>query len=227
MVEYTYNVVPIPFSPLPQSHVDKHASLRLLALKTNPECFSSTLEDERRLSPEQWRGRIDTEDRVTFIAVASEILEHAPSDAPLDPTSSSSSSSFADTSDSSTLLDDDTAKWVGLVTVLTPEFLQERWDDLPRKFRKFAMRSGKPAHVLVSMWVHPEHRHKGLGRLLISQAVDWVKKRVEKPGVEDKRGDVVLEVFEQNTGAVMLYRAMGFEDIEEVSPSLWMGRKIA
>ncbi|KAJ4482843.1 hypothetical protein C8J55DRAFT_427233 [Lentinula edodes] len=205
MVEYTYSVVPIPFSPLPQSHVDKHASLRLLALETNPECFSSTLEDERRLSPEQWRGRIDTEDRVTFIAA----------------------SSFADTSDSSTLLDDDTAKWVGLVTVLTPEFLQERWVDLPRKFRKFAMRSGKPAHVLVSMWVHPEHRHKGLGRLLISQAVDWVKNRVEKSGVEDKRGDVVLEVFKQNTGAVMLYRAMGFEDIEEVSPSIWMGRKIA
>ncbi|KAJ3877570.1 hypothetical protein F5051DRAFT_329551 [Lentinula edodes] len=202
MVEYTYNVVPIPFSPLPQSHVDKHASLRLLALRTNPECFSSTLEDESRLSPEQWRGRIDTEDRVTFIAVASEILEHAPFDAPL-------------------------AKWVGLVTVLTPEFLQERWVDLPRKFRKFAMRSGKPAHVLVSMWVHPEHRHKGLGRRLILQAVDWVKNRVEKSGVEDKRGDVVLEVFKQNTGAIVLYRAMGFEDIEEVSASIWMGRKIA
>ncbi|KAH7880047.1 uncharacterized protein C8R40DRAFT_1034807 [Lentinula edodes] len=226
MVEYTYSVVPIPFAPLPQSHVDKHAFLRLLALKTNPECFSSTLDDESRLSAEQWRGRIDTEDRVTFIAVASEI-QYAPFDAPLDPTPSSSSSSFADTSDSSKLLDDDTAKWVGLVTVLTPEFLQERWDDLPRKFRKFAMRSGKPAHVLVSMWVHPEHRHKGLGRRLISQAVDWVKNRVEKPGVEDKRGDVVLEVFKQNTGAVMLYRAMGFEDIEEVSPSIWMGRKIA
>ncbi|KAF8823723.1 hypothetical protein HHX47_DHR9000250 [Lentinula edodes] len=222
MVEYTYNVVPIPFSPLPQSHVDKHASLRLLALKTNPECFSSTLDDESRLSAEQWRGRIDTEDRVTFIAVASEILEHAPFDAPLGP-----ASSFADTSDSSTLLDDDTAKWVGLVTVLTPEFLQERWVDLPRKFRKFAMRSGKPAHVLVSMWVHPEHRHKGLGRRLISQAVDWVKNRVEKSGVEDKRGDVVLEVFKQNTGAIALYRAMGFEDIEEVPPSIWMGRKIA
>ncbi|KAJ3869839.1 hypothetical protein EV359DRAFT_29094 [Lentinula novae-zelandiae] len=185
MVEYTYNIVPIPFSPLPQSHVDKHASLRLLALRTNPECFSSTLENESRLSPEQWRGRIDTEDRVTFIA------------------------------------------WVGLVTVLTPEFLQERWDNLPRKFRKFAMQSGKPAHVLVSMWVHLEHRHKGLGRLLISQAVDWVKNRVEKSGVEDKRGDVVLEVFKQNTGAIVLYRAMGFEDIEEVPPSIWMGRKIA
>ncbi|KAJ3930087.1 MAG: hypothetical protein NXY57DRAFT_348430 [Lentinula lateritia] len=209
MVEYTYNVVPIPFSPLPQSHVDKHASLRLLALRTNPECFLSTLENESRLSPEQWRGRIDT------------------FDAPLDPTSSSSSSSLADTSGPSTLLDDDTAKWVGLVTVLTPEFLQKRWDDLPRKFRKFAMRSGKPAHVLVSMWVHPEHRHKGLGRLLISQAVDWVKNRVEKSSVEDKRGDVVLEVFEQNTGAIVLYRAMGFEDIEEVPPSIWMGRKIA
>ncbi|KAJ3805864.1 hypothetical protein F5876DRAFT_51097 [Lentinula aff. lateritia] len=194
-MKYTYSVVPIPFSPLPQSHVDKHASLRLLALRTNPECFSSTLDDERRLSPEQWRGRIDTEDRVTFIAVASEILKYTPFDAPLDPTFSSSSSSFADISDSPTLLDDDTAKW--------------------------------PAHVLVSMWVHPEHRHKGLGRLLISQAVDWVKNRVEKSGVEDKRGDVVLEVFKQNTGAIVLYRAMGFEDIEEVPPSIWMGRKIA
>ncbi|KAJ3997436.1 hypothetical protein F5050DRAFT_1569361 [Lentinula boryana] len=200
-MRYSYSVVPIPTSPLLQAHVDKYASLRLLALRTNPECFFSTHDEEGRFSREQWRGRIDTDDRVTLIAVASKILA------------------------------DPSAEWVGLITVLTPEFLKERRDNIPPKFQKYAMWLGEPANVLVSMWVHPEHRCKGLGGRLISEAIDWVKKRTmtaKNFDVNNGRleGVVVLEVVKGNTGAGMLYRAMGFENIDSEDASIWMGKRL-
>ncbi|KAJ3793901.1 hypothetical protein GGU11DRAFT_690861 [Lentinula aff. detonsa] len=211
-MEYSYSVVPIPTSPLLQAHVDKYASLRLLALRTNPECFFSTQDEEGRFSREQWRGRIDTDDRVTLIA-------------------SSSSSSFANTSVSLDSLDGEAAEWVGLITVLTPEFLKERRDNIPPKFQKYAMCFGEPANVLVSMWVHPEHRRKGLGGRLISEAIDWVKKRTvttKNFDVSNGRlgGAVVLEVVKGNTGAGMLYRAMGFETIDSEDASIWMRKRL-
>ncbi|KAJ3731655.1 hypothetical protein DFJ43DRAFT_376329 [Lentinula guzmanii] len=223
-MEYSYSVVPIPTSPLLQAHVDKYASLRLLALRTNPECFFSTQDEEGRFSREQWRGRIDTDDRVTLIAVASRLLADSSPE-------SSSSSSFANTSVSLDSLDGEAAEWVGLITVLTPEFLKERRDNIPPKFQKYAMCFGEPANVLVSMWVHPEHRRKGLGGRLISEAIDWVKKRTvttKNFDVSNGRlgGAVVLEVVKGNTGAGMLYRAMGFETIDSEDASIWMGKRL-
>ncbi|KAJ4475585.1 hypothetical protein J3R30DRAFT_3405850 [Lentinula aciculospora] len=214
MPEYSYRVIPIPVSSLLQSHVDKYTSLRLLALGTNPESFSSNQDEERQFSPEQWRGRIDTDDRVTLIAVASKQNS--------DTSSSSSSSTNSSFINSSTLLDDDKSEWVGLITVLSPEFLKERMKDLPLKFQEFAMWLGEPAHVLVSMWVHPEHRRKGLGGRLISGAIDWVKSRTVVVG----QSAAVLEVLVENKEAVELYRRLGFEDIEKGSHSIWMGKKI-
>ncbi|KAE9403253.1 acyl-CoA N-acyltransferase [Gymnopus androsaceus JB14] len=195
-MEYSYTVVPIPVPPL-QRYVDRYAALRLLALGTNPECFSSTVEEAKTLTSEQWRERIDTPDRVTLVAVASK----APANTSL------------------ALLDEDTAEWLGLIAVLTPEFLKKEWESLPIKFQQFAMWLGAPAHILISMWVHPEHRRKGLGGKLISEAVEWVRQR-------SKGGAVVLEVFKTNVGAATLYREMGFVDIEEVEGSLWMGRSL-
>ncbi|KIK69903.1 hypothetical protein GYMLUDRAFT_53040 [Collybiopsis luxurians FD-317 M1] len=188
----SYSINPIPYPPR-RDHVTKYAALRLLALTTNPECFSSTAERESAFSFEQWRERIDNTDRVTFIA-ASAVNVSA--------------------------VDDDRATWVGIVTLLTPEFLKKESENLPADYRKFAMWSDA-SHILVSMWVHPEHRRRGVGKVLIDAAMKWVERR-DAP----QSSAVVLEVLDTNRGAAALYKQMGFEDIEQVPPGTWMGKRI-
>ncbi|KIK69904.1 hypothetical protein GYMLUDRAFT_53041 [Collybiopsis luxurians FD-317 M1] len=194
MPSQSYSVDRIPYPPR-QDHVSKYTSIRLLALTTNPECYSSTVEQELAFSVDQWRERIDNTDRVTFIAT----------------TAASSSSVPA--------LDDDSATWVGIVTLLTPEFLEKESDNLPAKFRKFGKWSGS-SHILVSMWVHPEHRRRGVGKVLMDAAVEWAKKDAPQWNA------IVLEVLDTNRGAAALYKQMGFEDIEQVPPGTWMGKRI-
>lgn len=197
-MEYSYTIAPIPF-PVLHRHVDQYATLRLLALRTNPEGFSSTYQHEKTNTFEQWRERINRPDRITLIAVASKDPANTPS------------------------LED--SEWVGILGILTPEFFKNEWDTLPLDFQqKFAMWSGTSTHILISMWVHPEHRRKGLGRNLISQAVEWVKHR-DLPA-ESKGSSIVLEVTKANVGVATLYREMGFVDIEEVDDSIWMQRSL-
>ncbi|KAF5376850.1 hypothetical protein D9757_008882 [Collybiopsis confluens] len=191
---HSYNVAQIPLPPLNQQ-VTKYASLRLLALTTNPEYFSAKAERERTFSVDQWRERIHN--RVTFIATTSP-------ETPVD-----------------SALEDDNATWVGLVSLLPPEFFKARWNQLSVEDRTWATWSGS-AHTLVSMWVHPDHRRRGVGESLISQALEWVN---GKSSDEDDRA-IVLDVLKENRGAAVLYRKMGFEDVEEVLPSIWMRKKL-
>lgn len=189
---HSYSITPIPY-PVLQRHVEKYATLRLLALRTNPEGFSSTYDQEKTNTFEQWRERIDRPDRITLIAVAS----NTPS------------------------MEDDAAEWVGILGILTPDFFKNEWENLPLDFKqKFARWSGTAAHILISMWVHPEHRRKGLGRKLISQALEWVKQS------ESKSSSLVLEVTKTNVAAETLYREMGFVDIEQTEDSIWMARSL-
>lgn len=62
------------------------------------------------------------------------------------------------------------------------------------------------AHIL-NIAVHPELRRLGLGRKLLTEAIDWMQGR----GVYE----VYLEVRKSNAAAITLYRSMGFEAIFE------------
>ncbi len=55
---------------------------------------------------------------------------------------------------------------------------------------------------LLSMWVSPDYRHRGIGRQLIDAVVAWAR---------DAGCDrIVLEVSDDNTAAIACYAAQGF-----------------
>jgi ribosomal protein S18 acetylase RimI-like enzyme len=55
---------------------------------------------------------------------------------------------------------------------------------------------------LVSMWTAPSHRHTGVGRLLVNQALEWTR--------EHKVSALLLMVTSNNTGAIRFYEKLGF-----------------
>jgi ribosomal protein S18 acetylase RimI-like enzyme len=105
--------------------------------------------------------------------------------------------------------------WVGLVTIIEPEYMKEK---------KFPVPPGEEddSFVLVSMYIDPGHRRKGLGGKLIDAAKEWVKSR---PGEYKKRG-LLLEVERENTGAIALYKSGGFVELDvedsDGSGTTWM-----
>lgn len=62
---------------------------------------------------------------------------------------------------------------------------------------------------LISMWVSPEHRRKGVGSALIDAVVNLAKSK----GV----ARLALDVGEQNETAIALYASKGFEATGETS----------
>jgi ribosomal protein S18 acetylase RimI-like enzyme len=63
---------------------------------------------------------------------------------------------------------------------------------------------------LVSMWVDPGHRRRGVARALISQAVGWA--------TEHQADEVILWVADQNAAARRLYERLGFRPTGERQP---------
>lgn len=60
-----------------------------------------------------------------------------------------------------------------------------------------------PGVLAIGMWVLPQRRRRGAGRMLVAAALDARPTDVHK---------IELEVFPENEAAVALYRAMGFEE---------------
>jgi ribosomal protein S18 acetylase RimI-like enzyme len=63
---------------------------------------------------------------------------------------------------------------------------------------------------LVSMWVDPHYRRRGVARALVGQVVRWAADR--------RARDVILWVADQNTAARRLYERIGFRPTGERQP---------
>jgi ribosomal protein S18 acetylase RimI-like enzyme len=63
---------------------------------------------------------------------------------------------------------------------------------------------------LVSMWVDPRYRRRGVARVLVDQAVRWAAERQTR--------EVILWVADQNTAARRLYEQLGFRPTGERQP---------
>lgn len=72
------------------------------------------------------------------------------------------------------------------------------WADISPLSRKTIDHRG-----MLGMGVHPSHRGKGIGSLLLKEVIEKAKER----GLEK----VELEVYASNSGALALYRKFGFE----------------
>ena len=67
--QYTIFLIPVP---TPKDYLEKYVALRLLGLKTDPQSFGSTYEASLLLTEADWRARIDSIDKATFIACNSD-----------------------------------------------------------------------------------------------------------------------------------------------------------
>lgn len=69
---------------------------------------------------------------------------------------------------------------------------------------------GVEVPYLISMWVDPVYRGRGIGRALVAQVIEWVREQ----GLEH----LVLEVESSNRSAIALYTRCGFRATGEVNP---------
>jgi GNAT superfamily N-acetyltransferase len=82
-----------------------------------------------------------------------------------------------------------------------------RWVGLVRIYREA---NDLSVAQLVSMWVDPAARRRGIGRALVERALEWAR--------EHGATRVILWVTETNEPALRLYEACGFERTGECQP---------
>ncbi|KAJ7074162.1 acyl-CoA N-acyltransferase [Mycena amicta] len=83
-------------------------------------------------------------------------------------------------------------EWAGTASIITPELAEA------------------DMYYLVGMWVHPDHRRKGVGKTLVQNAIAWVRAQTE--GQPDSKRRISLEVHRPNTGAKAMYDGLGFSE---------------
>ena len=118
--------------------------------------------------------------------------------------------------------DSDNLPWIGTVGILTPTMLEAVGYTPPGVL----VADGAAAYIVVGMWVHPEHRRKGLGRRLVEMGFKVVRDDSDKMGKPKK---ILLQVHRTNEGAKLLYSNLGFVEEPEDNDSsdeIWMSKKI-
>lgn len=177
-----YKVFALPIAPN-KPDIDKFSTLRLLALKMDPASFGSTYEREIAFTEDQWRARLSTHDRATFIA---------------------------------SVVDTTVEEWVGTASILVPSDMT--FESLA-PLRDAGVGEGSDIYVLVGMWVHPHHRKRGLGKRLVEETFEWIRRR--EVGI--KKRTIALQITDENEAGRVLYSRTGFHPVPEVpSDHEWM-----
>lgn len=69
-----------------------------------------------------------------------------------------------------------------------------------------------PSLWIEGLYVDPDHRRRGIGRILVEHVLDWAEPR-EFVGID-------LEAYQTNTPAAVLYRSLGFRRLGRARFSL-------
>ncbi|KAJ7775198.1 acyl-CoA N-acyltransferase [Mycena metata] len=88
-------------------------------------------------------------------------------------------------------------EWIGTASILTPELIRAHTGDATMS-----------AYAVVGMWVHPDHRRRGVAKRLVESGINWVRARTE--GMSDEQRRITLEVHRHNENAKALYEGLGF-----------------
>ncbi|KAH8422422.1 GNAT family N-acetyltransferase [Aspergillus melleus] len=187
--------------------IDRYKTLRLRALKEDPEAFGSKYEDELKFPREKWQARIENPKAHTLIALENTTSPGAPLQA----------------SDNSTLSALLSRKWVGTLTMVGPEPVPGSGlgqQELLKLFDSNRSDSCGPeadpsilAYVLNGMYVLRESRRAGNGKRLLEEVVDYARTAGGASGAAQVWLFAFLEV--KNRSAVVFYEKCGFRAWEE------------
>ena len=180
-MSFQYPIYPAPSSDFKPGLVDRCKRLRLKGLKEEPQCFSSTYDDELQFSTAQWEARLSNKSACTFAVIHS---DH-------EPVSPFSNTSFDYLSEND---------WVGTVALIriTPDESLSG----PRS------RDTCLAFGIGGMYVHSEHRRRGIGAMLLRACENRAAQQASHYGCS--RYLIELEVQGSNRDAIALYGRCGY-----------------
>ncbi|KAG8838033.1 hypothetical protein FRC18_006618 [Serendipita sp. 400] len=173
---------PVSYHRLEPKHAAIYRVVRLCALSASPAQFSSTFEREITFDAQTWTNRLSNVDAATFIASKHDIEyleEYAAKQV------------------------DEWARWNE-----PSQFVMEgrELDGVVTVLRSFE--DPKDA-FLVSFWVNPGVRRRGIGTRLVEEAIGWARGH-DLDGQPFTR--VVLDVLKDNVAARSVYERCGFEE---------------
>ncbi|KIM81080.1 hypothetical protein PILCRDRAFT_821921 [Piloderma croceum F 1598] len=105
-----------------------------------------------------------------------------------------------------TISDSNDEPWVATMSIVAPS---EIIFDYLAPVRNTDVGKDSDIYVMFGMWVRPEHRRRGLGKRLIEEGLEWIRKDNVKDGKVPKV--LVLQLKEENVAGWALYGKMGFE----------------
>ncbi|KAI0640555.1 hypothetical protein C8Q79DRAFT_1015086 [Trametes meyenii] len=206
----SYEIIPLA-SPLSDVDIKRYRELRLTSLRTDPDHFLSTYDQEEKYTEETWRGLLDGGGKATFVV--------------------RTSSGVGDGQDDQKRGDDkadDEESFVGSIVVVAGRVLTGV--PIPAAANK------DTDYFLVALWVSPKHRRKGLARRLVDISLSWAVEDARRHDATmgssiRTQAEVFLLVAMSNTVAQDMYKAMGFEtvgaeELEWRGEGVWMKRKL-
>ncbi|KAJ5512416.1 Acyl-CoA N-acyltransferase [Penicillium fimorum] len=177
---YTYSFFRVSKTDEVESSAQKYRDLRLKALKTSPDSFSSTYEIESAFTDADWIDRLTFPDRELFICAATPLS--------YDPSSP------------------DGIEWIGQVTLRGPS---SRADfELPTEADQPPQKSDEEEErwQMLSLFTLSEYRGHGLGSKLCQEAINYLRSYRSFP----RQIQVRLIVKAGNNVTVELYQRLGF-----------------
>ncbi|KAJ7047134.1 hypothetical protein C8F04DRAFT_221117 [Mycena alexandri] len=96
---------------------------------------------------------------------------------------------------------DTEGEWIGTASILTPELIRAHTGDATMS-----------AYMVVGMWVHPDHKRRGIAKKLVECGMNWVRARTK--GMPDEQRRITLEVHRHNENAKALYEGLGFVELK-------------
>ncbi len=200
----TYLIAPT-LNPPTASVMESYREVRLAALRTDPEYFSSTYEREAAFTEETWRERLTGSGKATFVAQAL------------------AGSGAGEESD---VKEEGRGSYVGTVTVLAGRNV--RASAIP------SGADAARTYFVYGMWVQPEHRRVGLGRRLMEALLAWARKDTRDSAFErrddgEEGFEVWLAVAPADEPARKLYTGLEFREVHgglEQQGKFWMRRTL-
>ncbi|KAJ3541908.1 hypothetical protein NM208_g4374 [Fusarium decemcellulare] len=155
MSGYSYSFFHVPKTDSVKTMAGQYRDLRLKALQTSPQSFSSTYEIESAFTEQDWSSRLLEDDRENFICAAT----------PIDPTTNSP------------------AEWIGQLTIRGPASRKDF--TLPEASGQPALLSDDEEErwQMLSLFTLPDHRGQGLGQKLCQEALFYLQRHRSTPTV--------------------------------------------